>query len=57
MEAATRVSGGDASKAAQWYMTEKLPTFGQKTPAVLVSEGRAADVIKYVESLEAGPAG
>jgi uncharacterized protein (DUF2384 family) len=57
LKAATAASGGDATKAERWYLQEQLDTFDRKTPATLVSEGRAEDVLKYIESLEAGPTG
>lgn len=48
---------GDGNRALFWFRNQPLADFGYKTPEVLVSEGRADDVIRYVESLEAGSAG
>lgn len=48
---------GDMVRAIFWYRNEPLPPFGYKTAEQLVSEGRTDDVLRYVESLEAGAAG
>ncbi|BCQ28723.1 DUF2384 domain-containing protein (plasmid) [Caballeronia sp. NK8] len=56
IRAATDISG-DVTKALFWYRNEPLPVFNYKTAEELVSEGRADDVLRYVSSLEAGPAG
>ena len=48
---------GDVGRAIFWYRNEPLPSFNYKTAEQLVSEGRAEDVLRYVESLEAGAAG
>ena len=48
---------GDVGRAIFWYRNEPLPPFNYKTAEQLVSEGRAEDVLRYVESLEAGAAG
>jgi hypothetical protein len=48
---------GDFDLALFWYRNEPLQAFGYKTAETLVSEGRANDVIRYVESLQAGAAG
>lgn len=57
MEAAIRAAGGDLTRAEIWYHQEKLKAFSEKTPAQLVLEGRTADLLRYIESLEQGPAG
>lgn len=44
---------GDSKQAASWYRTP-LPDFAGKTAEVLVEEGRANDVLKYIELLNAG---
>ena len=49
--------GGDVNKALFWYRNEPLQPFGYKTPECLVAEGRSEDLLRYVTSLEAGPAG
>lgn len=48
---------GSASKAAFWYRNQPLSEFNYKTAEVLVSEGRAEDVLRYVDMLSAGSAG
>lgn len=48
---------GDFEKALFWYRNDPLPGFSYKTPEKLVSEGRADDVLNYIESLQAGAVG
>jgi hypothetical protein len=48
---------GDVNRALFWYRNEPLQPFGYKTAEQLVSEGRADDLLRYIESLEAGAAG
>jgi uncharacterized protein (DUF2384 family) len=48
---------GSASKAAFWYRNQPLSDFEYKTAEVLVSEGRAEDVLRYIDMLSAGSAG
>jgi hypothetical protein len=48
---------GSREKAAFWYRNQPLADFSYKTPETLVSEGRADDVIRYIEMLDAGSAG
>ena len=48
---------GEVDRALFWYRNEPLQPFGYKTAERLVSEGRSDDVLRYVMSLEAGPAG
>jgi uncharacterized protein (DUF2384 family) len=43
--------------AASAWMDEPLPKFDGKTPADLVSEGRADDVLAYISSLKPGSSG
>lgn len=43
-----------ASVASAWYSNEALSVFDGRTPAQLVAEGRAADVLRYIEMLGAG---
>lgn len=47
----------DMRQAIFWYRNEPLPVFGYKTAEQLVTEGRTEDLLRYIESLEAGPAG
>lgn len=48
---------GDIERALFWYRNDPLPPFGYKTAEQLVSEGRTEDLLRYVQSLEAGAAG
>ena len=48
---------GDLPRALFWYRMEPLSVFGYKTAERLVGEGRTEDVLHYIESLHAGPAG
>jgi hypothetical protein len=48
---------GDVKQALFWYRNEPLQPFAYKTAEQLVSDGRADDVIRYVESLGAGFSG
>lgn len=48
---------GDMQVALRWYRTEPLSTFRYVTAETLVSQGRADDVINYIESLRAGALG
>ena len=57
LRAAYDVSGGDMKKAIFWFKNEPLPEFDYKTAEVLVTEGRAEDVIRLLESYDAGAAG
>ena len=54
--AATDISG-DVSKALFWYRNHPLAEFDYHTAEQLVVQGRADDVVRYVSSLSAGPAG
>lgn len=56
IRAATDLSG-DVDKALFWYRNEPLPPFGYRSAEQLVSDGRTEDVLRYLESLEAGAAG
>ena len=54
LRAAYDVSGRDLGRAIFWYQNEPLAPFDYKTAETLVSDGRVDDVVRYVESLEAG---
>ncbi|GAA5172819.1 hypothetical protein [Modicisalibacter zincidurans] len=60
---AVRVMGAAADingrfqDAAFWFRNEPVGAFDFKTPEQLVSEGRAEDLLRYVQSLMAGAAG
>lgn len=53
LRAATDLSG-DVDRAIFWYRNEPLPIFGYKTAEHLVTDGRTEDLLRYIESLEAG---
>lgn len=40
-----------------WYRNDPLSVFGYKTAEQMVTEGRTEDLLRYIESLEAGVAG
>lgn len=50
-------SGGDLQDAIFRYRNEPLAPFNYRTVESLVAEGRAADVLKLLESFQAGFAG
>lgn len=55
--AAAIVVTRDPGKAWAWFHEQRLSPFGGKTAAQLVEEGRAQDVIDYIESMSAGFSG
>ncbi|WP_213959432.1 DUF2384 domain-containing protein [Variovorax sp. dw_954] len=56
LKAAFDVSG-DMQVSIRWYRTEPLSVFRYATAEMLVSQGRATDVLNYIESLSAGALG
>lgn len=56
IRAATDLSG-DVNKALFWYRNAPLAVFQYKTPEQLVVAKRTDDLLRYVMSLGAGPAG
>jgi uncharacterized protein (DUF2384 family) len=56
LTAATEITGDD-KRAAFLLRNEPLRAFGYKTADALIQEGRADDVIAYLESLAGGAAG
>lgn len=54
--AAINISG-DVERAIFWYRNAPIAPFNYKTAEDLVSEGRIEDVIRYIQSLEAGALG
>ena len=54
--AATELAG-EANTASSWFRQEPLSAFTFKTAAQLVREGRAEDVLAYLQSLQAGAVG
>lgn len=47
----------DPARAERWCEHEPIACFGGKTAKELAAENRGADVLRYMRSLEAGPAG
>lgn len=47
---------GREAVVIKWFR-EKLEVFGMKSPAVLVSEGKAEALIDYIRSIESGSSG
>jgi Protein of unknown function (DUF2384). len=45
---------GTRSDAYAWYRAEQLPGFSGSTPMQLVLQGRAAEVIDYIDAVDAG---
>jgi hypothetical protein len=56
IRAAADISGS-VEKGIFWFKNEPLSVFDYKTPQMLVSEGRTEDLLRYVQSLDAGFAG
>ncbi len=56
IRAAAELSG-DVNKALFWYRNEPIPAFQYKTPERLVIEKRSDELLHYIVSLQAGPAG
>lgn len=48
---------GSRQQAYVWYHHEKIPTSGGATPHQLVDNGRKADLLRYLQSLQGGAAG
>ena len=47
----------DLKKAASWYFADPIDVFDGLTAEALVLQGRARDVLRHIESLEAGFSG
>jgi len=56
LAAATELTG-DAQRAAYLIRNEPLKAFEYKTGEMLIQEGRANDLIRYLESFASGFAG
>lgn len=56
MRAAADVADS-VEKAIYWYRNNPLPAFDYKTAQQLVSEGRTDEVVRYLQSLQAGFSG
>ena len=48
---------GDLRQATSWYFTDRIDVFDGLIAEALVLQGRARDVLRYIESLEAGFSG
>ena len=44
-------------RTLEWFRSQPIRDFDYKTPEILVSEGKADAVIRYIESLSAGASG
>ena len=51
------VLNGDLKLAASWFFDDRIGVFDGLTAEALVLQGRARDVLIYIETLEAGSAG
>jgi hypothetical protein len=56
LRAAAHLSG-DLKLATAWFFEDRIAVFDGLTAEALVQQGRAADVLKYIEQLDAGFAG
>ena len=54
---AAAMSSGNLKKATPWYFADRIDVFNGSTAEALVLHGRARDVLRYIESLEAGLSG
>jgi hypothetical protein len=54
---AAALLSGDLKKAASWYFADRIGVFDGLTAEALILQGRARDVLIYLETLEAGFAG
>jgi hypothetical protein len=54
---AALVLNKDEERVRLWFRREKISDFGHKTPAVLVAEGKADALLKYIESISFGSSG
>lgn len=48
---------GDLKAATSWYFGDRIAVFDGLTAEALIQQGRAHDVLHYIESLEGGFAG
>lgn len=54
---AAALLGGDLQVATSWYFSERIALFDGLTAEALVQQGRTRDVLRYIQTLEAGFAG
>ena len=48
---------GDLKVATSWYFNDRIVLFDGLTAEALVQQGRTLDVLRYIQTLEAGFAG
>ncbi|MGE0330412.1 MAG: DUF2384 domain-containing protein [Ramlibacter sp.] len=54
LKAATDIAGGDIKRAIFWFQNEPLAPFAYQTAEALVAANRTDDVIRLLESYDAG---
>jgi len=54
---AALVLNKDEARVRLWFCRERIPDVGQKTPAVLVAEGKAGAPLNYIKSISSGSSG
>jgi hypothetical protein len=54
LQAAVFAAGGDRGRAEHWFKNQPLAEFDGKTAAELVADGRGADVLRLISTIEAG---
>lgn len=57
IRAAFDAADNDLDRALRWFRCEPIAAFDNKTAEALVAAGRGDDLIRFIESLKAGPAG
>jgi hypothetical protein len=57
LTAAIEVSEEDVSKTIYWFRNQPIQPLDYKTPELLVSEGKAEQVLHYLQMLDASPIG
>ncbi|MCY1304296.1 hypothetical protein D9M70_540430 [compost metagenome] len=50
-------SGVTLSRAIEWFRSEPIPTFDSRTAEQLVSEGKVDQLLRFLESWQAGSQG
>ena len=48
---------GDSERVLYWFRNQPISPFGSQTPDQIVADGKAGQLIQYLESLDTGPAG
>lgn len=54
---ATFIINRNVENTIVWFKGAPIPTFGGRTPADLVAEGRTNNLLRYIQSLEGGYSG